>query len=179
MPPSPIIESRTFSVKLHRSLAMRRPLSWRTKLIITHWEPDRLHSRNRTLNAIQRPGWIVIAGCVTCRAPCGAAGQDAAEAIRQADEAWWARGVYRLRPNARRRPLADGAERAGPRHWPARHEVAGRRDSGREWTCWQFAERGIGRWVAQREIAVAKLGGKADAPSAACQGNKRGRLDWV
>ena len=67
-----------------------------------------------------------------------------------ADEAWWARGVCRLRPNARRRPLGrDGAERAGPRHWPARHEIAGRCvylvGSGHGSEC---AERGIGRGVA-------------------------------
>ena len=68
-----------------------------------------------------------------------------------ADEAWWARGVCRLRPNARRRPLGrDGAERAGPRHWPARHEIAGRCvylvGSGHGSEC---AERGIGRGVAR------------------------------
>ena len=65
----------------------------------------------------------------------------------------------------------DGAERAGPRHRSARHEVAGCRvdlvSSGHGSEC---AESVIGRWVARREIAVAKPGDKADAPAAAGQG---------
>ena len=53
----------------------------------------------------------------------------------------------------------------------ARHEVAARRvDLVGSGHAGKFAERGIGRWVAQQEIAVAKPGDKADAPSAARQG---------